>query len=148
MAKQTTTENSHTCLHERAWGEVISKQEKMNHDLYGNGKKGIQDTVIELNQSVSTLVVLYEKADKRMDVMCEDINSIKTSVGALVKSQGDMEEWRDEHEAEIKAEKRALTDKEKHTDILKDRKFMRIIAVITTIMVVTQFIVGFVFKFM
>jgi hypothetical protein len=81
-----------------------------------------------------------------MDVMCEDINSIKTSVGALVKSQGDMEEWRDDHEAEIKEEKRALVDKEKHSDILKDRKFMRMLTVITTVMVLIQVLIGVTFK--
>jgi hypothetical protein len=61
------------CIHEQDWGEVKSKVEKVYNDVEGNGKKGLRDTVTELNVNTQNLA--------------ETVQGLTTSVNALIKFQ-------------------------------------------------------------
>lgn len=65
-------QNAH-CIHEQDWGDVKATVERLDHDINGNGKKGLRDTVTELNINTENLA--------------ETVKGLTTSVNALIKFQ-------------------------------------------------------------
>lgn len=61
------------CIHEDKWGMVESTVIRLDKDINGNGKKGLRDTVTELNANT--------------EYLSSNVKDLATSVNALIKFQ-------------------------------------------------------------
>lgn len=93
MAKRSISDSQH-CLHEEQWGRILKIAERHEHDLYGNGNKGMRDVVTELSFHVGALVDISQKQNDKLENTCTNISDLKTSVNAMMLAQEDFEKWR------------------------------------------------------
>lgn len=128
MAKRLTSDTPQHCLHEEQWGRILKIAERHEHDLYGNGNKGMRDVVTELSFQVGALVDISKQQNDKLENTCSNIGDLKTSVNAMMLAQEDFEKWR--------VEKKQTEDKK------IDRRIKVFSIVLATIMAVFTIVNG------
>jgi len=96
MAKKLISDEPQHCLHEEQWGRILKIAERHEHDLYGNGNKGMRDVVTELSFQVGALVDISQKQNDKLESTCSNIGDLKTSVNAMMMAQEDFDKWRED----------------------------------------------------
>lgn len=132
------------CLYDERWGKYMALVEKHEHDIYGNSKPGLRNDVVDLKNQVGVLVGLAEKQEIRSEKINENTEGMQKGLSALVRSQEDLEKWRFNHDKEAaELAKKAIEDA-KFVVVMKDRKMVRVIAIIALLFTAIQVAFNFI----
>jgi len=117
----------------RDYSKLTMMIEATHHEVFGNGREGILQTVIRLTEKVDTITKIVENQNATIDKILENTSCMKTAIAAVEKCQADMDAWRCDHERVIEKE-RELADRKK--DRIIDLRNTRTSILLYAIMVI------------